>query len=79
MKMSQSHSTGDPIISSATLDYLEGMRDDWQIPGVSLAIVQMDEAGKWKQQTVGLGRMDSKGNEVTDQVSQVLTSREVFC
>jgi hypothetical protein len=77
--MSQSHSGGDQIISPATLDYLERMRADWQIPGVSLAIVQMDEAGKWKQQTVGLGRMNSKGNEVTDQVGQVLTSREVLC
>jgi hypothetical protein len=60
--MSQSHSTGHQIISSATLEYLERLRADWQIPGVSLAIVQMDGAGKWKQQTIGLGRMDLKGN-----------------
>jgi hypothetical protein len=67
--MPKIHFTGDRIISSATLDYLEAMRDEWQIPGVSLAIVRMNEAGKWEKQTIGLGRMDSKGNPVTDRVS----------
>jgi hypothetical protein len=67
--MPKVHLTGDRIISSATLDYLEAMREEWQIPGVSLAIVRMDKDGKWEKQTIGLGRKDSEGNQVTDRVS----------
>jgi hypothetical protein len=64
------HLTGDQVISPRTLDYLENMQDQWQIPGVSIAIVRMNKDGAWEKQTIGLGRKDAEGNQVTERVSQ---------
>lgn len=69
-KFAAIHLTGDQILSPKTLDYLENMRDQWQIPGVSIAIVRMNKDGVWEKQTVGMGRKDSEGNQVTERVGQ---------
>lgn len=64
------HVTGDPLVSSSLIDYLDGLRTDWGIPGVSIAIVRQGDDHIWKQQTIGLGRKDAEGNQVTDKVSR---------
>jgi hypothetical protein len=64
------HLTGDQVVSPKTLDYLENMRDQWQIPGVSIAIVRMNKDGVWEKQTIGMGRKDAEGNQVTERVGQ---------
>jgi hypothetical protein len=64
------HLTGDQVVSPETLDYLENMRDQWQIPGVSIAIVRMNKDGVWEKQTIGMGRKDAEGNQVTERVGQ---------
>jgi hypothetical protein len=63
------HLTGDSLVSSSVVNYLDGLRTDWGIPGVSIAIVRQGDDNVWKQQTIGLGRKDAKGNQVTDRVS----------
>jgi CubicO group peptidase (beta-lactamase class C family) len=64
------HLTGDQVVSPETLIYLENMRDQWQIPGVSIAIVRINKDGAWDKQTIGLGRKDAEGNQVTERVGQ---------
>ena len=66
------HLTGDSIVSSEVIDYLDRLRTDWGIPGVSIAIVrQREDDAVWEHQTIGLGRKDASGHQVTDRVSCV--------
>jgi len=63
------HLIGDDVLSPGLLAQIEALRSDWQIPGVSIAVVKMDEQDHWHKQTVGLGRRNGKGGRVTDEVS----------
>jgi hypothetical protein len=63
------HLTGDQIIQETTLQYLKALQDEWGIPGVSLAIVKMNEDKQWDKQTIGMGRKDVDGDRVTEQAS----------
>ena len=63
------HLTGDRIMQETTLQYLKAMQDEWGIPGVSLAIVRMNEDKQWDKQTIGMGRKDVDGDQVTEQAS----------
>jgi hypothetical protein len=63
------HMTGDRIIQETTLQYLKAMQDEWGIPGVSLAIVRMNDDKQWDKQTIGMGRKDVDGDQVTEQAS----------
>jgi hypothetical protein len=62
------HLAGDVIVSTRTLNSLEALRKDWQVPGVSIALVKMEHDGTWRKQTVGFGKMDAKGHQVTNTV-----------
>jgi CubicO group peptidase (beta-lactamase class C family) len=79
------HLTGNQVMSPKTLDYLENMRDQWQIPGVSIAIVRMNKDGLWEKQTIGLGRKDAEGNQITERVGRgiqpfvQIPSRKINC
>lgn len=60
------HLTGDAIVSSRTLNSLEAVREDWQVPGVGIALVRMERDRKWRKQTIGFGKMNAKRHQVTD-------------
>lgn len=66
------HLTGDRIIQETTLQYLKAMQDEWGVPGVSLAIVRMNEDKQWDKQTIGMGRKDVEGDQVTEQASCII-------
>jgi hypothetical protein len=73
------HLTGDQIIQETTLQYLKALQDEWGIPGVSLAIVKMNEDKQWDKQTIGMGRKDVDGDRVTEQAScLILCSTPLF-
>jgi hypothetical protein len=73
------HLTGDQIIQETTLQYLKALQDEWGIPGVSLAIVRMNEDKQWDKQTIGMGRKDVDGDQVTEQAScLILCSMSLF-
>jgi hypothetical protein len=73
------HLTGDQIIQETTLQYLKALQDEWDIPGVSLAIVRMNQDKQWDKQTIGMGRKDVDGDRVTEQAScLILCSTPLF-
>ena len=62
------HLTGDAIVSTRTLNSLEALWKDWQVPDVGIALVRMKHDRKWRKQTIGFGKMNAKGHQVTDTV-----------
>jgi CubicO group peptidase (beta-lactamase class C family) len=68
------HLTGDQIIQETTLQYLKALQDEWGIPGVSLAIVRMNEDKQWDKQTIGMGRKDVDGDRLWFWFCQTLFS-----
>jgi hypothetical protein len=71
IKKSTIHLTGDEIISLDTIEYLERMRTDWGIPGVSIAVVNQNQRGEWQKQTLGFGGNQRRRVSVTDEVKSL--------
>lgn len=73
VKVPAMYLVGDNIVSSNLLAQLEELRTDWRIPGVSIAVVKLEDDGNWRKQTVGLEQMNANGRKVTDEVSRLPT------
>jgi hypothetical protein len=64
------HHTGEHILSSDTVQYLDKLRNDWDIKGVAISVVKMSRTtGKWETETLGFGEKDVDGNPVNDKVN----------
>jgi hypothetical protein len=69
--LSPSTQPSSGLLSQATLDFTESLREKYNVPGISIGIIASPKhtGDGWKNETHGFGYMDVEGRAVDGDVS----------